>query len=437
MNSALEGVGNTAKLPAGCRCVQGVAPQFAYHDDIDVESAQQGHFTDKVIPLNGLSSEPYEFVLEPMADYFIDLNSAHLYTKVQVMAADGKTAVGDKTAVTDLKVVDNLHSSMWRMIETKVNNVTIHPESASSHPYRAQMEYLLSVEKENLGSFTTTGFAATDDEFKAKQHKAFDLCGPVALDILRVNKHLAPGNKLSLTFHRSPHNFVLQVDPAPAGNAAPTAYKLKVLDIALYVNRIRLRPDVLAQTLGGLTQPQHYLTSHTEVKDFPVASSISQSNLKLYSGGVLPHQVVVGFVETEALTGSYTADPLKFQHFDLDQVCLRVNGVRLPQDPLEPDGGEDARTLLHLYQNTGKYRVNGGNSITADTFKTEHFLIPFDLTPDQCNNFHRHAGRTGSLDLELAWSKPLPKPITVVVLSVFNQVIQLRGEVNAPAFSLY
>jgi len=436
MNSTIEGVGKTGPLPAGCRCVEGVAPEFDYHGDIHMEGAQQGHFVDRVIPLNGMGSEPYEFVFEPMADYFIDLNSVQMYAKLQVVKPDG-TALEGCSTLTNVKLVDNFLSSMWKTVETKVNNVTIHPESAGSHAYRAQLEYLLSVE--NRGSYTTTGFGADPGFWQSIQHGKFDLCGPVALDILRVNKHLAPGNKLSLTFHRAADSFPIIVTPK-TGEPVPPAYKLKVYELVLYANRIRVLPDVLRKSLGpSLDTPQHYLTSHTEVKDYPVASGLSSWNGKLHSGGILPHQVVVAFVDTDAITGNYAKDPLEFKHNNLNHICLRVNGVRLPQDPLEPkvEEGLYARTLSHVFQNTGKYRVNGGNFITEESFKKNHFIIPFDLTPDQCNNFHRHASRPGTLDLELGWSTALAKPLTVIVLSVFNQVIQLRGEANAPAFSLY
>ena len=120
-------------------------------------------------------------------------------------------------------------------------------------------------------------------------------------------------------------------------------------------------------------------------------------------------------------------------------MYMRVNGVRHPQDPLTPDiaGGRYARELLHLYQNTGKFRVNGGNSITEADFITHNFLIPFDLTPDQCNNAHAHASKTGTMELELSFSEALPTGVTIVVLSVWNQLLQLSGLSEAPNSTLY
>lgn len=42
-----------------------------------------------------------------------------------------------------------------------------------------------------------------------------------------------------------------------------------------------------------------------------------------------------------------------------------------------------------------KFPINGGNNITEANFVTCNFLVPFDLTPDQCN-----ASKTGTMELK-------------------------------------
>ena len=184
---------------------------------------------------------------------------------------------------------------------------------------------------------------------------------------------------------------------------------------------------------------ENYKLTHTVINDYPVSLGQSFAFIKLQSGGVLPYQVVVGMVNTTAFTGDYNENPYKFQPFGLDQIYLRVNGVRHPQDPLSPDFTKNlyAREYMHLFKNTGKFRVNGGNSITEAEFASTKFLVPFDLTPDQCNNAHAHKPKLGSMELELSFKTALTAGITVVVLSVTNEVMKLDGIVNAPDFRLF
>ena len=432
---SVQGVGTTALDQLhGCSSLPGVAPFFAYLDPVEIESAQLDNQPDRIIPSNGMSSHPYEFVFNSTDDLFLDLNSITMHAQVQVTKADGKTAVGPN--VVDVWPCDNLLSALWKSVEVKFNHVTVHPEAATQHGYRAQIEYLLSVENTINSSYTTAWFGQTETQrkarFKAKQTGVFDLCGPIALDCLRTSTHLAPNNILSLTFQRHSDEFFLI-----RASDATEDYKLVIKDLHLRCNRVRLLPDVRKQVLSGGVQ--NYRMAHTVVSDYPVSAGSKTTSIRLHHGGVLPNQIVVGMVPTSAFNGAYGEDPFKFEPFALDQLYLRVNGVRHPQDPLTPDfaGGTYARELLHLYQNTGKFRVNGGNSITEADFITRNFLVPFDLTPDQCNNAHAHASKTGTMELELSFGVALSKGVTVIVLSVWNQILQLNGQIEAPNSTLY
>ena len=433
---SLQGVGATAVDQLhGCSTLDGVAPHFAYRDHIEVESAQLDSQPDRIIPSNGMSAEPYEFVFNATDDFFVDLNSVAMFVLLQVTKADG-TALA--AADADVWPVDNLLSSLWKSVEVKFNHLAVHPETSSQHAYRAQMEYLLSIENTTNNSYRTAWFGQSEDDrkarFKKRQAGLIDLCGPIALDCLRTTTHLAPGNTMTLTFHRSKDAFTLI-----RASTSTEAFKINIKDIHLRCNRIRLAPLMRQRVLAGLTGGQNYRLSHTVVNDYPVSAGNKTVSIRLHQGGTLPNMVVVGMVATEAHNGSYGTDPFKFQHFNLDRIYLRVNGIRHPQDPLTPNfaNHEYSRELLHLYQNTGKFRVNGGNSITEADFISRSFLVPFDLTPDQCNNAHAHASKTGGMELELSFSSALAAGITVVVLSVSNQVMQLNGLKSPPVTAIY
>ena len=434
----VQGVGVTAVDQLhGCTTTDGMAPHFAYAEAIDVEAAQQDRLDDRILPTNGMSAEPYEFFFNATDDLFVDLNSITQHVELQVVKSDGVTAL--TADVTDVWPCDNLLASLWKSVEVKFNHTTLHPETASQHGYRAQMEYLLSVENNVNHAYAAGWFgqseAARKTRFKKRQTGVIDLCGPVALDCLRTTTHLAPNNNMTLTFHKNKDAFILNQADSSNEN-----YRVVIRDVHLRCNRIRLVPSARDGVMAAAAKHgQNYRLSHTVFNDNPVSQGKKAASIRLHNGGVLPNSVIVGMVKTAAFTGDYASDPYKIEHFNLDQIYLRVNGVRHPQDPLKPDfsGGKYARELLHLYQNTGKFRVNGGNSISEADFVSRSFLVPFDLTPDQCNNAHAHASKSGSMELELSFSSALTAGITVVVLSVSNQVMQLDGMQAAPVTAIY
>ena len=434
---SVQGIGTTA-IPQlhGCNVEAGVAPHYDYQGDVKLEAGQLDSQPERVLPSNGMSSEPYEFVFNATDDYFIDLNSIEQHVQLQVVKADGTALAAD---AADVWPSDNWLSTLWKSVEVKFNHVALHPESASQHGYRSEMEYLLSVENNISHAYHTAWYGQSKtkrhNRFKARQSGIIDLCGPIALDCLRTSTHLAPSNVLALTFHRAKDEFVLNRSSASTEN-----YKIIIKDVHLRANRIRLVPQVKQLVMAkARVEGENYKLTHTVINDYPVSLGQSSASIKLQSGGVLPHQVVVGMVNTTAFTGDYNENPYKFQPFGLDQIYLRVNGVRHPQDPLSPDFTKNlyAREYMHLFKNTGKFRVNGGNSITEAEFASTKFLVPFDLTPDQCNNAHAHKPKLGSMELELSFKTALTAGITVVVLSVTNEVMKLDGIVNAPDFRLF
>ena len=407
-----EGVGKTTiENLEGCKVEEGIPPHYGYNEPILMDTWQMSSFRDKINPLNGLSAHPYEMIFSSMGDFFINLATSMLYVRFGLVD-ETNTAV--TAAYTKLKGVDNILNSMWESLEVKLNEVPINNSGSRMHGYRSIMEYNLSIEKNVNSCYTTSGFGQ-NPVFKNSE---YEYCGPIPCDMLRCDNHFAPGHKLSLTFFRSEDKFCLLDEDGKV-------HKIVIKEIFIKVDRIRLRPEITRKLLSA--GPQHYTTAYTEIKDYPLAANQSQWTIKLYAGGVLPHQVIVGMVTTEAFTGTFKTDPFKFEPFGLNHFCLRVNGVRLPQDPLTPDFAQNrySAAYLSVYENTGKFRVNGGNSITYEDFSTSKCILPTDLSPDKCNNHHYHVGAEGVLDIELAWAAPLTKPITVVVLSIFNQVIQI------------
>ena len=159
-------------------------------------------------------------------------------------------------------------------------------------------------------------------------------------------------------------------------------------------------------------------------------------NFTLHYTGILPKTVVIGQVRTEAIEGDYTLNPLYFEHFDINKLCLRVNGRSVPSDPLQPDFTNVpplvAREYQHMFLNTGKWRVNESNCINMGQFHDGCTLFPFDLTPDQCNGTHIHRGTEGVINVEMSWSSALLHAITIITECCYDEMKILESIHNAP-----
>lgn len=424
----------STKFPDGCKCVSGIAEFYSFHDAVNVEAAQLSFSETKVTPQNGIGSEPYEFHFEPVNGTFLCLHSMYMSCKARIVRADGS----DCDDTDRVSLVNNTLMSMWKSIETRINNFTINPSSSYNVPYKAIMTALLSYDKEgsaltpsNFVLDTPEHYDTLDDQnigFRDRRQRTldsaeFDMCGPICADFLKSNNFLAPNNRLSLKFTRASDDFIFLANTV-------TNYKLQITSLAIYARRIKLDPSILPSVVRPRLA-QQYMTPFTEVKEYALAAGIHRWDAKLYSSSTLPAHIIVGQVDTRGAVGVKYRNPFRFQHFDIKRINLRMNGIRIPNEPLEPDFEEKLymRSFLHMYLNSGKYRMESGNCISEKQFRSGATLFPFDLTPDQCLNYHKHRSTSGVLELEIEWENPLPTGVTVFVHASSDQII-LLGEDN-------
>lgn len=435
-----EGVGGF-RIPQGCQCVSGIAQGFDYYSPPAVEGAQVGFHEEKILPKNGLATDPYEFNFEASPDSFLCLNGLTLYCKAKIVKGDG----GNIPSTAKVSTVNNLLGSLWSSIETRVNNITLDPPTGYNVAHKAYLETILSYEETRMGAVKAGGFAMdtatyydnitdTNLGWKARQKtdsNEFDLCGSICTDMLRADNHLAPGNRLTLVFTRHADGFVLLSNDAEK-------YKIVITELAIFARRVHLNKSAFAAAYKQGV-PQRYLTAYTEIKEFPLASGLIQWSGSVNHGGKIPKQIIVALVETAAMVGAYKKNPYNFQNFGVKQINLKINGAQVPSDPLKPDfdGKKYAREFTHLFRNTGKYRVNSGNCISWDSFAGGCAIYPFDLTPDQCNGFHTHAGKEGTVDIEIEWNSKQDTPITVLAYIASDQVVMLNGEFAPPTSSVF
>ena len=91
--------------------------------------------------------------------------------------------------------------------------------------------------------------------------------------------------------------------------------------------------------------------------------------------------------------------------------------LQIPASPFRPNW--DKKNFMRLYRsfydNLGFYHSANSNGITPEMFESGTFLLPWDLTPDRCNGFHRHSPESGSeIGLRLNFSKEAPEVLTLV-----------------------
>ncbi len=338
---------------------------------------------------------------------------------------------GQKINAGDDVAPCNLFGTMlWEHVETFLDDYNVSGASSSNTNYKGYMETMLSYNSDARNTHLTAQLFALDtpqeyDECTgdgdnngyierkkfSNDSKIFQTIGPITCDFVRASNHLRPGRKLGFKFYRARDSVVLHT-------GANKRFKLQIVDLKLYYNRIRLADQI------PLPRDERYLITYTVLKRFHLPRGTQTFADMIITGGKLPKHIVLAQVRTAAMEGNYRLNPVNFQHFNINHVTLQVNGRQNPSDALMPKFDEDPpqvmREYLSLFMNTGMYRTDKGNCISLKQFSGGMTFFTWDLTPDLCNGMHLHAAQEGTVGLDLKWGAGLIDPVTILVHLSFD-----------------
>lgn len=91
------------------------------------------------------------------------------------------------------------------------------------------------------------------------------------------------------------------------------------------------------------------------LKNFSIPAGTRVCNQENVFLRQIPKFIVLGFVDHEAFTGSYSRNPFAFNHYDIEFLCLYADGQPFPSKPFQPNfnRGNAIREYHQLYSTTG------------------------------------------------------------------------------------
>jgi len=420
----------------GTRHLEAVAARnFQYGESPQVETIQTGKIDGYVRPIGGVNNDgPFEFILEPAGDTFLQMDNLYLYAKLRITNGDGTACAPDVTCAP----INLLGAVMWQEVQIKLNDVAFNGATATNAHYKAAIETLLSYDltsknchlkaaimdldaggTHDVMTALNTGYV--NRRRLAANSMPFETCAPITGDFIKADRFLAPGNKLSIELHRASDAFLLMSLPN-------TQFRLHIQDLRLYYNRIHTIPQMVRKVLS--LKEHNYWMHRTEMKQFNIGAQMTGHSCQIVSGPALPKTIIIAFASTTAVSGSCAHNPLNFAHFNIRRINLRVNGSSVPSDAFTPDfaNGLFAREYMNMFMQTGNYRIDRGNCISSSSFASGYTLFPFNIgDPDLCNQFHNHLPKSGVVELEVYFDQPLPNPITILAHLTFNELVTTKG----------
>ena len=150
------------------------------------------------------------------------------------------------------------------------------------------------------------------------------------------------------------------------------------------------------------------------------------SNLHM---GQLPKVVLVGFVSSDDYCGRLTRNPFNFQHFNISQISVEVDGQSYPSKPyvtnfLKYQYLEAFDGLLGTLGT--KNEPYGQVQFDQEDFRDGNTIFGFDLTPGCTGRGPMTLIRTGTLSVSITFETALLETIMMITMLVYDNLIEVR-----------
>ena len=138
------------------------------------------------------------------------------------------------------------------------------------------------------------------------------------------------------------------------------------------------------------TSPAFFPFTQTKIRSQLCVKELGNFNWPNCIRGVIPHQVIVAFVDHQAYSGNFKTNPFAFEPFGIQKINLKVNGQSYPATPYNIDfeNGDFLPIYDDMLRSIGFSEINESAGISKSEFRNhkffaifgKYFRIPFFFT---------------------------------------------------------
>ncbi|XP_055345161.1 uncharacterized protein F54H12.2-like [Paramacrobiotus metropolitanus] len=415
-----------------------IPPSFA--DRFRTEEERIG--PTAAIPENIPAGGDINFYIAPSSNAMVSLPDLSIELEVALKKRNTDNS-WDRIQMTDTCApVNNLIHSMFQSVQVSVANRLV-SDCAIYYPYRAMFECLLSYTKDAMGTqLTSSGFyldkagsfddAAGNTGEQARltlftKYEYIPLSGKLFSDIFMQDKPLITGVPLQIRFVLHKPEFYLR----DWANPVTSEYRLFIRNPRIFVRRYVGVPEYMnAISKRLLTTTAKYPIERVLMRPIELPANIQSTVFNNIHIGQVPKVLFVAFATADAFNGTKKANPFNFQHFNLSQISVEVDGQSFPNRPYEPDyaNGKYLDCYDGLLDTLGRRNSPfGALPFNRDEYAKGFCIYGFDLTPGGTGLGPLSLIRQGNLGIRVVFSEPLRQPTIMITLLTFDAVIEINN----------
>lgn len=394
-------------------------------------------------PVNALTDRgPLKFNIPIQGeDDYIDPSNINFYFVLQVVKADGKACVADTDIVAPVNGIGN---AMWKHITVDMKGQTLPELNTMYSNYKSHIEMSTMFGTDAINTHLQPKFYFKDEKFDhftkdsatisttsknpafytryqlTKGSKEFEVIDRPACDFCSITKLIPPGIPLVFHFNR------LDNDTACLNGVGTTQYTIKIVKAELHVKYLKLHPDIHNSLMRNWAGKKMYLPmTKTSIITKTFAGSIRNFLWTQAFSGILPKQILLGFLPSTTWAGSLDSHCFNFNHTNIQNFCVRKNGVQIPAAMYQVDftNRKYGRLYADFCKNIG-IQGDFGNEITMEAYAANYCFLTINFNED-CNSFHMHKDEQGTIDIQIDTSAVTSAPYILLAVGYSDGLLTI------------
>ena len=406
----------------------------------DVPLTQQqitGQYLTKYSPFSTISETQFTFQI-PESNDWTDLSRSFLQLTLELECTP---ASANDPANWEVALVNDVLNSLFSKIDVSLGGTMVSDSNPYSS-YKPVLSHLVAAPSEakkthlRLRGYyedSAQGSANGDDNAGWKWRKELTsngkkitLIGPVNSEFFQQPRPLIPRVPLTVVFHRNENNWVLF-----KSDQNNKSYKIIISNPELHIRRLKIDPEYsLALEEALQSDNVRYPIIKQNINTIHLAANGQNFSLPNLHQGKLPKSIYCVFVSDKNMQNNDLVNPYEFASFNILQITAYIDQDIVPGTPIHfnNNGAFNSvayKTLLDSVLPTQSSEKGIGISLD-DYFKKNKCVIALDLSADPANKGYNRI-RQGTLRFDLQFSQPLSEAICLILLELYDQVVEISS----------
>ena len=391
-----------------------------------------------------------EIAVQPSESEWTALDQSYISAVISVVKiVNGRETllpIGEKVAYNSMVLY-----SLFRQQSIAINDVIVSGDGDTMYHYSTAMSILALLNRRTQdgplastalfwstpGTLTETDpTTGTNPGLKLRYEMAelsarSELAGPLMNPLSFTSRAFPPLTDFKFRFTLN-FPYATLITPPPGVGAQVPDFRIVLHSFDLYIQRYRLFPKAEETIWRGLGPAKNclYPVAVPRVTTMSIETGNYAGEKLLSYGGLarLPTFILIGLIDRNNSLSMTSGDKYNFAHFNVDEVAVSVDDVNYPPPPgYKPDFSTHRFGAAYYTTQRELIWANDDRFGGYDAFNGGYTLWPISLTNTMCpmDQVEVRPVEVGTLTVKVKLKTPTTTPITVIIVSYYQQVLQI------------